>query len=180
MINREIEHICTKTTKYRKQCSKEFSHIQNYDYTVFCIASGALDISTRAIYVDIKYMWWNNLERFTIWSYSNNQNRKKSRRRRRRKQNKTKQIKKLKIKKQINETWSSFCPHAYFSYELHAWSIASFTFSLRWMSMGSSGTVLFLEDLLFLPLRPPTFPPILFNSSSCQYNHTFSLHIHVM
>ena len=102
LIHREIENFCTKTTKYRKQCSKEFSHIQNYDYTVFCIASGALDISTRAIYVDIKYMWWNNLERFTIWSYSNNQNRKKSRRRRRRKQNKTNQ----KTKNKKTDQWN--------------------------------------------------------------------------
>lgn len=44
-------------------------------------------------------------------------------------------------------TWSSSWPHAYFSYELHAWIIASFTFSLLWMSIGSSGTTSFSPPL---------------------------------
>uniref|UniRef100_A0A2P2J4Z4 Mannosyl-oligosaccharide 1 2-alpha-mannosidase MNS1 n=1 Tax=Rhizophora mucronata TaxID=61149 RepID=A0A2P2J4Z4_RHIMU len=47
--------------------------------------------------------------------------------------------------------------------------MASFTFSLRWISTGSSG--IFLEDLLVLPLNNLGFIPLpLFNSSNKDFN----------
>lgn len=66
-----------------------------------------------------------------------------------------------------NHTWSSSWPQAYFSYELHAWTIASLTLSLRWMSIGSSATSNFLLALplwLTFSFCPPLWP--LFISSS--------------
>lgn len=68
-------------------------------------------------------------------------------------------------------TWSSSCPQAYFSYELHACIIASFTFSLLSLSTGSSATC-------FLDLGIRKLPGTSLESSNWIQKIWIRQHIH--